>query len=193
MNNPWEKTEGFDGKVKLYYDNLLNHFKRFQNDAFIECGTFLGNGLQCALDAGFKKCYSIEIQPHLYEKAVSRFSKEINSNKVNLFLGSSETVLEEIINRLDCSATFWLDAHISSNYGDKIGKNCPIFEELNSISKSQIKNHTLLIDDLNCFGKEAHDFITIDQVKDEILKINKNYKFEFLDAAKSKNILVAYV
>ena len=24
--NPWEKTENFDGDVKVYYDNLLNHF-----------------------------------------------------------------------------------------------------------------------------------------------------------------------
>jgi len=138
--NPWEKTENFEGDVKVYYDNLLNHFKKFKNELFVESGTFLGNGLKCALDAGFEKCFTIEIHPHLYEKAQSRFENEIKEGKSHF-----------------------------------------------------IKTHTLLIDDLNCFGRPAHDRITLDQVKNKILEINPNYKFELLDAARPQNILAAYV
>ena len=47
--NPWEQTENFQGDVKIYYDNLLSHLKKFNNKIFVESGTFLGNGLQCAL------------------------------------------------------------------------------------------------------------------------------------------------
>jgi hypothetical protein len=191
--NPWEKTENFDGKVKVYYDNLLNHFKRFNNEVFIESGTFIGNGLKCALDAGFNKCYSVEIHEHLYKKNLNRFDSEIKKGSVTLFHGDSGTILKSVIADLDRPATFWLDAHISSNYEEKLAKNCPVIEELEFIKNSSIKTHTILIDDLNCFGKEAHDYITLEQVKSYIISINPEYKFEFLDAAQSKNILVAYI
>ena len=94
--NPWEKTENFDGDVKVYYDNLLNHFKKFKNELFVESGTFLGNGLKCALDAGFEKCFTIEIHPHLYEKAQSRFENEIKEGRVISYLGDSEKLLPSI-------------------------------------------------------------------------------------------------
>lgn len=191
--NPWEKTENFEGKVKVYYDNLQKHFTRFQNNIFVESGTFLGNGLKCALDTGFKVCYSVEIHYHLYEKATQRFAKEIKRGRVNLYHGDSGKILKPIIASLNEPATFWLDAHISKNYGEKLAKNCPVIEELDFIKNSQIKNHTILIDDLNCFGKEAHDYITIDQVKDFIKTINQEYKFEYLNAAVSNNILAAYI
>jgi hypothetical protein len=191
--NPWEKTENFEGDVKVYYDNLLAHFKRFKQQIFVESGTFLGNGLKCAVDAGFEKCYSIEIHEFLYKKAVARFSSEIQNKQVELLFGNSETLLAEIIKRLDKPATFWLDAHISSQYGQKLAKNCPILEELDAIDKSHIKSHTLLIDDLNCFGRPAHDRITVEQVKNRISQINSKYKFDFLDAARPQNILAAYV
>jgi hypothetical protein len=191
--NPWEKTENFEGKVKVYYDNLLSHFKKYKNKIFVESGTFLGNGLQCALDAGFEKCYSIEIHEHLFDKATIRFQTEIKNNRCKLFHGDSGQLLMQIIKDLDSKATFWLDAHISSNYGDKLGKNCPILDELDLIGFSNLKTHTILIDDLNCFGKSAHDYITIDQVKNAILNINSNYQFDLLDAATSKNILVAFI
>jgi len=191
--NPWEKTENFEGKVKVYYENLLKHFSRFKNNIFIESGTFLGNGLNCALQAGFQECYSVEIHEHLYLKAKDRFGKEIKRQRVKLYHGDSGIILRPIIESLTAPATFWLDAHISSNYGEKLAKNCPVIEELEFIKNSRIKNHTILIDDLNCFGKEAHDYITIDQVKEYIKSINLEYKFEFLDAAVSKNILAAYI
>lgn len=191
--NPWEATEDFQGDVKTYYGNLSKHFARFQNNLFVETGTFLGNGLQCALDAGFSKCYSIEIHKHLYDKAVARFKPLVKSGMVVLYNGDSSFLLDGIVKELNEPATFWIDAHISSQYGEKLAKNCPVLEEFDCIEKSPIKNHTFLIDDLNCFGRGAHDRITIDQVKQRILKINKNYKFEFLDAHIPGNIMAAYV
>jgi hypothetical protein len=191
--NPWEQTENFQGDVKIYYDNLLSHLKKFNNKIFVESGTFLGNGLQCALHAGFEKCYTIEIHPHLYEKVQIRFASEINQNRVISYLGDSGKLLEKVIHELNDTATFWLDAHVSSQYGTKLAKNCPVLEELEMIKYHFIKNHTLLIDDLNCFGRPKHDKITLDQVKNKILEINSNYKFEFLDAARPANILAAFV
>lgn len=191
--NPWEQTENFEGEVKVYYDNLQNHFKKYKNKLFVESGTFLGNGLQCAIDAGFEKCFTIEIHQYLYDKAQIRFKNEISTGKIISFLGDSEKILPMVVSQLTDRATFWLDAHISSQYGEKLAKNCPIIEELDTIGAHHIKDHTLLIDDLNCFGRPAHDRITLDQVKNKILQINSNYKFELLDAARPQNILAAYV
>jgi len=191
--NPWEKTENFEGEVKIYYDNLLSHLKKYNNKIFVETGTFLGNGLQCALDADFQKCYTIEIHPYLFEKAKFRFKKEIKNGRVVLYLGNSEKLLANIVDQLQQPATFWLDAHISSQYGEKLAKNCPILEELDTIKNHTIKTHTLLIDDVNCFSRPAHDRISLDTVKNKILEINANYKFEMLDAALPKNILAAYI
>lgn len=191
--NPWLKTENFDGYVKVYYDNLLEHFTRFRNHCFVETGTHLGNGLKTALDAGHKKCYTIEIHEHLYRDACHRFEKEIQQGLVECHHGDSAVLLPQIIARLDQQTTFWLDAHISSNYGDKLAKNCPIFEELDALDRSVIKTHTIIIDDVACFDQKAHDNIPLSQVKDRILKINPQYRFEFLDAHIPSNILVAYV
>lgn len=191
--NPWEQHDNFTGKVKIYYDNLLEHFIRFRNNVFVESGTYQGNGLNCALKAGFLECHSVEIHEHLYNKAVSRFVQQLATGQVILYHGNSELVLPTIIDRIIEPATFWLDAHISANYGDKLAKNCPIFEELDAIDQSNIKTHTLLIDDINCFDNKAHDFITVDEVKKRILAINPDYQFEFLDAATPGNIMVAYI
>jgi hypothetical protein len=191
--NPWLKTENFDGYVKVYYDNLLRHFTRFRNNLFVETGTHLGNGLRTALDAGHVKCYTIEIHQHLHQDACQRFATEIADGRVECHHGDSAVLLPQIIARLDQQATFWLDAHISSNYGDKLAKNCPIFEELDAIDQSAIKTHTIVIDDVACFDNKAHDNIPLAKVKERISQINPQYKFEFLDAHLPGNILVAYV
>jgi hypothetical protein len=193
MMNPWEATENFVGEVKVYYDNLTKHFSRFRNKVFVETGTYIGNGLQTALTTGFEKCYSIEIHKYLYDNAMKRFEKEIESEKVELFFGNSEEIFPTIIEKLDCPATFWLDAHISSQYGEKLAKNCPVIEELEAIKKHSIKTHTILIDDINCFNNPAHDNIPLGDVRKILTSINENYKFEFLDASIRNNILVAYI
>lgn len=191
--NPWMQTHDFTGEVKIYYDNLSDHLVRFRRNIFVETGTFLGNGLQCALQAGFRRCYTIEIHEHLWQAAQQRFSTEIQTEQVISLLGNSEALLLNIVQQLTEPAVFWLDAHVSGQYGDKKAKNCPIMEELQAIDQSKFRNHVLLIDDLVCFGHKKHDRISLDLVKAEILKINPAYKFELLDAAIPKNILGAYV
>lgn len=191
--NPWEATDNFTGEVKVYYDNLYRHLLKFPNNIFVETGTYIGNGLMTAIKAGFEKCYSIEIHSHLYDQACKRFSQEIEQGLVHLRYGNSETLFPEILQLVDQPATFWLDAHISSQYGEKLAKNCPIMEELTALKNHPIKTHTILIDDLNCFNNEMHDNIDIDQVGYLIKSINPSYKFDLLNAHIPNNILVAYL
>ena len=191
--NPWEKTENFEGEVKVYYDNLQKHLYKHKTDIFVETGTYIGNGLNCALNAGFNKCYSIEIHKYLYDNAVKRFEKEISIGNVELYYGDSSILFDDIVSKLTSRTTFWLDAHISAQYGEKLSKNCPVLDELDCIRNHPIKTHTIMIDDLNCFGNEAHDNIKFAEVVEKIRLINSEYKFEFADAAIPNNILIAYV
>ena len=192
--NPWLRTSNFEGPVKVYYDNLLKHFQRFGKKIFIETGTHLGNGLQCALDAGHVKCYTIEIHEYLYRDACARFSEQIAAGVVECHWGDSAQVLPGIVAQLTEPAVFWIDAHISGNYGDQIAeKNCPIYEELEAIDASAIRTHTLIVDDLACFDKAAHDNIPLRAVQEKILSINSKYQFEFVDSHLPSNIMVAYI
>jgi hypothetical protein len=192
--NPWLRTSGFEGQVKEYYENLAKHFRRFGRNVFVETGTHLGNGLQCALNTGHSKCYTIEIHEYLYRDARQRFHEQIGTGQVECFWGDSAKVLPGIVAELTEPALFWIDAHISGNYGDKIAeKNCPIYEELEAIAASAIRTHTLMIDDLACFDKPVHDNIPLQAVQERIRRINPAYRFEYLDSHLPGNIMVAYI
>ena len=41
----------------------VDNFKRFKNELFIETGSFYGEGIQQAIDAGFENIISIELSP----------------------------------------------------------------------------------------------------------------------------------
>jgi len=191
--NPWLATEDLQGDVAVYYNNLFQHLLRFPNKFFVETGTLVGNGLNQALRAGFLRCFSVEIHKWCYQIARTRFSTQMANNQVELFFGNSEHLFPEILKKVDAPATFWLDAHISSQYGSALAKNCPIFEELQAISDHPIKSHTILIDDINCFDNAAHDWISLHSVIERCRQINPSYRFERLDAAVPQNILAVYL
>ena len=177
---------------KEKYDKLLAHFTANKNEIFVEGGTSLGWGTSTALQAGYKKIYTIELIQNLYEDAQTMFAKEIASEIVVTINGDTQTVLGQILKNIDKPATFWLDAHFGKKYkGEK--PRCPLIAELDVIKQHTINTHTLLIDDMRLFGKAANDFITIDQVKQKILEINSNYKISFLDSNVKNDILLAKV
>ncbi len=100
--------------------------------------------------------------------------------------------LSNIISSLDKPTTFWLDAHV--DFGPIGTKKCPLYEELSSIKMSNIKTHTILIDDMRMLGHWWGEGISVDGLKNKILEINSNYKFTFENNGYAPNdILVAYL
>ena len=177
---------------KEKYDRLLEHFSSNKNKFFIEGGTSLGWGTSTALQAGYEKVYTIELLQNLFEDAQKMFTKEIKSGKVVCINGDTQTSLGQILAEIDQPATFWLDAHFGKKYkGEK--PRCPLLGELEVIKNHNIKSHTLMVDDMRLFGKAAHDYISIDQVKEKILKINPNYKISFLNSNVKNDILLAKI
>jgi len=123
--------------------------ERKQNKkVFIETGSADGDGIACALKAGFETIYSIELNPDLFENCKKRF---YNYDNVNLICGSSEIELPKILDKINEPFILWLDAHWSG--GNYIGEIMDVYlpKELNSIQQYSNKfyDSVIMIDDMN--------------------------------------------
>jgi len=164
------------------------------NGIFIETGSFIGDGIQAALNSGFKNIISIELVKRLHYHCKHRF---VNNKGVQLFLGDTLIVLPEIMKVIKEPCTFWLDAHFcggDTGYGDV---RVPILQELEIIGKHYIKTHTILIDDMRAvqhgFPNDGWNELTIDMLKEAVLKINPDYEISFDFGVVENDILVAQI
>lgn len=115
---------------------------------------------------------------------------------IGLYFGSSEETLNDMISDINEPIMFWLDAHFSGADTEKSddGTSSPLSKELEIIATHPIKEHTIIIDDFDVW-EEYYGF-TMEDVKDIILKINKNYVFELSTDSGipfDKNVLFAYI
>lgn len=174
-----------------------NIFKDSPNRFWVETGTYEGDAVQKALDAGFGHCYSIELSDKYYNLAKDRFK---DNPKVTIIQGDSALILYDVIKDLD-GITFWLDGHFSK--GDTaLGLWCsPLMVELQQIEK-QGKNNTIIIDDMRIWRKPAickcleypcnkiYGFSELDII-DQVLRINPNYGIYYIDGFVENDILIA--
>ena len=125
-----------------------NLFKKYMNSIFIETGSYVGNGIQEALDANFNEIYSIELSDKYFSICKERFK---NNKNVHLIKGDSSEVLFDVIKNFNEKITFWLDGHYSQ--GDTaLGKTwSPLMMELDIIKSHRLNTHTIMIDDLRCW------------------------------------------
>ena len=165
------------------------HLDKYPNYVFVETGTFLGDGVQDALNCDFKKIYSFEVGADLVKSVKARFQKNEN---VQIIQDTSANMYQ-YIKDIGLPITFWLDAHWSQGITSYQDVYCPILKELDAISQHSVKTHTILIDDIRLFGTWEFNHITLEQVKEKVLEINKDYKFEFLDGHVKGDVLGCWV
>ncbi len=165
-------------------------FAKYPNAYFIETGSYQGDGIQRAIEAGFSCIYSIEISKSLYQHCKHRFA---SNPGVHLKLGDSAKMLDKVLSEIDAPATFWLDGHYSSGITARGDSNTPILKELEAIAKHSIKTHTILIDDIRCCGTIDFDFVKRDEIIRAILLINPAYQIHFEDSYCANDILVAKI
>ncbi len=167
---------------------------KYKNPYFVETGTAVGGGVKLALTQGFEKIFSIEIDPLLFKSNQFSFLPFINNQKVNLILGDSLIELKKLIPLLDKPTTFWLDAHIESEQTPCV-KKCPIYEELEAIAESNIKTHTIMIDDMRSLGWSGGwgESLSKDGLMERLVKINPVYNFTSENGFIPNDILVAHV
>lgn len=150
-------------------------FKKYPNRWFIETGSYKGDGIQCAIDAGFQLISSVELSEVLYRQCCRRFSKEMANGQLELFWGDSSNLLDIVIGGIKQQLTFWLDGHYSEGCTAKGNEITPVLKELDIIAKHPIKTHTILIDDCRLFGTSHFGMITEEDIIKALKLINKEY------------------
>lgn len=151
----------------------LSLLKENLNPVFLETGTNIGQGVLEAINAGFKKIISIEIEPEFFDFVKEKF---IHSNgypdvDFKFYLGDSKSVIPEIIHEIDEKITFWLDGHEFYQI--------PLLDELLAIKKHKIKDHIIMIDDVRMFDTPEWNKIGHDKIIDLIMDINQDYKITY--------------
>ncbi len=153
--------------------------RKFQEDfaikTLVETGTFRGEMVYAQRNR-FNTIISIELSEQLHLTAVKRL-KDLKN--VTLIRGDSAEVLEKVVGELREPAIFWLDGHYSGFETAKGDLNTPINKEMNIILGSEQK-HILLIDDARLFTGE-NDYPAIQQIRDKVDSIKKNYQFAVED------------
>jgi len=151
----------------------------FNAKIFIETGTLAGGTTNNAAPF-FEEIHTIELSKDFYEKAAERFK---NTKNVFVYEGDSSKILFNILPKIESKILFWLDGHYSGGPTAKGETNTPVLQELRAIKECGINNAVILIDDIRCFqlvpnipeNKAATGYPTIDQIREALLEINKDY------------------
>ncbi len=129
--------------LKITSKNIINLLKKNIAGTYVETGFASGNSAKFALDLGFKKVISIEIDKEMVSKGREKFHKLIKSNKFELIHGESSIELEKVLKKhIDVSVIF-LDAHDGNHLF-----NAPLEKELDVIKKYYNKQ-IIIIDDFH--------------------------------------------
>jgi hypothetical protein len=95
---------------------------------------------------------------------------------------------------------FFLDAHVDNENIKNYKNRCPLFHELEAIKSIERKDNIILIDDLRIikkkfpWGETSYGNIDfLQQIKNTILTINKDYKFDELNGHIPGDVLLAYI
>jgi hypothetical protein len=179
----------------------LNKYKK--GNVFLETGTSWGGGIRLALDAGFQKIVSLEIDAEIANKASDTFHTQVYYGQVEIIKGDSAELLGSIIELINEPITFWLDAHLEeSQHGAFKDKHpCPLYDELTFIRRHAVKEHVIMIDDMKIVGTGHFWGGTVERevITDMLMAISQAYKIEIVDGEYApghideKDILVAYL
>ncbi len=130
-------------------------------EVFIETGTYKGDSVLYACNAGFKTLHSIEVCEENYRDARERVMRVPN---IRIHHGTSPEVLPKIMDGSKAT-TFFLDAHYQgltrTEQCPKYGE-CPLLAELAAIRAVEWKTPPyILIDDSHLFLKNNRDYVDI--------------------------------
>ena len=170
-------------------------FHKYMNGFLCESGSYLGEGIQDALNCGFKQVISFEVKEDLYKQCVEKFKTFKN---VKVIYGSTARILYEYIKDINEPITFWLDGHYSSGItGYDPDHVCPLLEELDQIKMHPIKTHTIMIDDRRLLKKSSNNgmdgLFGIEEatVIKKLKEINPDYNIKYENGHIPSDIIVA--
>ena len=176
-------------------NNCVNYFETGLYDPRCDVSS------KIALSCNFDKVYCIEIRKDWVEMGNDIFKEHIMTGKYNLYLDDSVNMKKYLMtDDFKNKTIFFLDAHVDNMNIYNYIKKCPLFDELEAIKSLERKDNLILIDDLriikNSFpwGEQSYGNINfLEQIKNTILTINKDYKFDTLNGHIEDDVLLAYV
>jgi hypothetical protein len=153
----------------------------------VETGLQHGEGVKQALNAGFETIYSIELRKVSCDEGEKKFAQQRKDGKVHIIHGRSEEQLGPVISKINEPITFWLDAHLAPGHLTTIGTDeygvwCPLYSELEHIARHPVKNHIILIDDIDRLDEEYNwtEEVKLDIIKSKVLEINPHYTISLI-------------
>jgi hypothetical protein len=153
--------------------HILSYKEKYNINVLVETGTFLGIMVD-AMKNKFQRVVSIEIADGLYKRAKKMFENNLN---VEIRLGDSGVVLEDVLKTLNEPAIFWLDGHYSGSVTGMADIETPIMAELKHIFLHSVQDHVILIDDARLFNG-TRDYPELDELEQEVRKYWKNCYFK---------------
>jgi hypothetical protein len=143
------------GSLKRF--DIARYRKEYGLYALFETGTFKGDGVRCALGAGFERVYSTEIMAEYVKLNRASFKDD---PRVTIFDGHSADVLGKELPMIRGRIFFWLDAHFPGADGgirpfdaeEQADLRCPLEAELRIIASHRGgQEDVLLLDDLRIY------------------------------------------
>ena len=194
------------GRINKLFFERFNIDKKI--DFFFETGTFNGDAISHLINNYniFSEYHSVEIDPIRFNNCVKLFNKYSN---VILYEGDSKDVLKKELckdNFQDKKVFFWLDAHWMGDSSIQGTSHCPILDELESMKQLNTKP-IIVIDDIfymlnrndpqyqnpeHCSSlNKADDWPTLDDIKNKIYEINKDYSITLSLIEGQEDYLIA--
>lgn len=172
----------------------LQSLKKYSG-TFIETGTYLGGAAILAHQCGFTEIHTVELSPSIYEAAAPALS----AYPIKRYLGDTAEQLNIILKSFITErAVLYLDAHhMEGDQRTAKGEQntkwslSPIRQELEAIRSHPIKDHVVMIDDIDFFAKRELDFITMEEVQARLHEINPRYQFSVSRGARPNSLLTA--
>ena len=116
--------------------------QRYGLRALVETGTYYGE-MVAAMRKRFDRIYSVEFDSALAQRAQKKFSRWPH---IRILEGDSQQVVPELLQSLDQTALFWLDAGYYGWAGLQ-GNRQRLTSELEAVLDHRIRNHVILMDD----------------------------------------------
>lgn len=173
-----------------------NYFKEFKGNhtTWIETGSFKGDAIELARQAGYNHIYSMDIDPANTDHCRTRFQLETKNPHIRVSTGDSAVALSKLMRYITEPAMIWLDAHSQLFDDEPETENpFPLLMELEQLAKHPVKTHSILIDDILMLTHPDVTGWNRDTIENALLKINPAYKLTYLSNPVRNNILMAHV
>lgn len=178
-----------------------NLLAKYSNYYYVETGMWRGDSLLQAYDAGFQRCYGMDVEPNNVRFVTDRFDlnnpESQYTGKIIPGLGNSAWALSDFLRAFcDDAITFFLDAHAQHIEGEpEYEEPFPLLDELEQIAQSNINKQgsVIIIDDILHL---THPDITgwnRELIEKNVRRINKEFKITYVANPVKNNILIAHL